>query len=116
MLDPSINSPIESGQVLRWLMSHQYLDGHKSMFERYSDWCASPYFCFDFMRDSSDTSGYVTIRSKYNMGVNGASPAVQALGWPENKVPYLFCVSKYSKIVRIEYNSGYVTSIQIQNT
>jgi competence transcription factor ComK len=25
MLDPSTNTPTESGQVLRWLMSHQYL-------------------------------------------------------------------------------------------
>ena len=89
-------------------------DGHKSMFERYNDWCASPYFCYDFLRDSSDTSGFVTIRSTYTMSRNNAGAL--ATGWPGGEAPYLFCVSKYSKIVKIEYNSGYVTSIQIQNT
>ena len=114
MLDPSTNTPTESGQVLRWLMSHQYLDGHKTMFERYNDWCASPYFCYDFLRDSSDTSGFVTIRSTYTMSRNNAGAL--ATGWPGGEAPHLFCISKYSKIVKIEYNSGYVTSIQIQNT
>ena len=62
MLDPYANLPDESGQVLRWLMTHQYMEDVKKYYERFNDWCSSPYFTFDFMRDSSDTSGFVTIR------------------------------------------------------
>lgn len=109
MISPSKNTPGEiGGQMIRWLMSHQFLDGHKSLYERYNDWCSSPYYCFDFMRDSSDTSGFVTVRSEYTHN----SPNL----WPENTTPNLFCISKYSKLVKIEYASGYVTSIQIQNS
>ena len=76
-------------------MSHQYLDGQKSLWERFHEWCASPYFVFDFMRDSSDTSGFVTVRSNYDMG---NYPATNT--WPNGgQVPYLFCCSKYSKII-----------------
>ena len=65
-----------------------------------------------FMRDSSDTSGFVTVRSNYDMG---NYPATNT--WPNGgQVPYLFCCSKYSKIIKISYNSGYVTDIQMQNT
>ena len=110
LLDPATNTPTKSGQLVRWLMSHQYLDGHKTVWERYNDWCSSPYYCFDFLRDSSDTSSYVTIRSKFTR-----SPGA-TVDWPGNVAPYLFCVSKYSRLVKIEYNSGYVTSIQIQNS
>ena len=118
MLDPYVNKPNEAGQVLRWLMTHQYLDGNISFFERFNDWCASPYFTFDFKRDSSDTSGFVTVRSIYNLtdGIASATGGTAKVGaWPGGQAPLLFCVSKYSKTVRIEYSSGYVTSIQMQN-
>ena len=73
---------------------------------------------FDFKRDSSDTSGFVTVRSIYNLtdGIAGAAGGTAKVGaWPGGQAPLLFCVSKYSKTVRIEYSSGYVTSIQMQN-
>ena len=89
MLQPQTNQPEQPGQLLRWIMSHQYLDGQKTYYERYNDWCASPYFTFDFMRDSSDTSGFVTVRSAYNLD---GYPTTKT--WPENLVPYLFCCSK----------------------
>ena len=115
MLEPAANKIGENGQIVRWLMSNQYLDGHKAIFERYNDWISSPYYSFSFLRDSSDTSGYVTVRSKYTKSENAGGTKVATVDWP-NGLPYLFCVSKYSKIVKIEYNSGYVTSIQIQNS
>ena len=100
-------------------MTHQYMEDVKKYYERFDDWCSSPYFTFDFMRDSSDTSGFVTIRSNYDLTstISGATgSAVGARAWPgTNNTPLLFCVSKYSKVVRIEYSSGYVTSIQMQN-
>jgi hypothetical protein len=112
MLQPQKNLPGYPNQMIRWAMSHQYLEGHKSLWERYNDWCASPYFCFDFMRDSSDTSGFVTVRSIYDFSGYG----VPNLTWSGGVAPYLFCCSKYSKIIKISYNSGYVTDIQMQNT
>ena len=119
MLDPYANIPDESGQVLRWLMTHQYMEEDKRYYERFNDWCSSPYFTFDVKRDSSDTSGFVTVRSNYDLtSTIGAATgtAVGARVWPgTNNIPLLFCVSKYSKVVRIEYSSGYVTSIQMQN-
>ena len=98
MLDPYVNKPHEAGQVLRWLMTHQYVDihGHKPFYERFNDWCASPYFIFDFMRDSSDTSGFVTIRSMYELSSGIASAAggtAKAGVWPGGQAPLLFCVS-----------------------
>ena len=112
MLTPQTNMPQRQYQVIRWLMSHQYLDGQKTLWERFHEWCASPYFVFDFMRDSSDTSGFVTVRSNYDMGNYTTTNT-----WPNGgQVPYLFCCSKYSKIIKISYNSGYVTDIQMQNT
>ena len=103
--------PLRQYQVVRWIMSHQYLDGQKTLWERFHEWCSSPYFVFDFMRDSSDTSGFVTVRSNYDMG---NYPTTNT--WPAGQFPYLFCCSKYSKIIKISYNSGYVTDIQMQNT
>ena len=112
MLSPQTNMPLRQYQVVRWIMSHQYLDGQKTLWERFHEWCSSPYFVFDFMRDSSDTSGFVTVRSNYDMGNYTTTNT-----WPNGgQVPYLFCCSKYSKIIKISYNSGYVTDIQMQNT
>jgi hypothetical protein len=113
MMTPQTNMPNLPAQQMRWLMSHQYLDGHKTFYERYNDWIASPVFCFDFMRDSSDTSGFVTVRSNYVL--NGYAGQVNGNIWAGNVTPLLFCVSKYSRIVQITYNSGYVTDIKIQN-
>jgi hypothetical protein len=31
MLQPQTNQPEQPGQLLRWIMSHQYLDGQKSI-------------------------------------------------------------------------------------
>jgi len=115
MITPQVNMPGNHAQKLRWLMSHQYLDKHKTYFERYDDWCASPYFCFDFMRDSSDTSGFVTIRSNYITKPDGIG-AGTLVKWAGNQTPLLFCVSRYTRQVQITYNSGYVTDIKIQNT
>ena len=70
------------------------------------------------MRDSSDTSGFVTIRSMYELssGIASAAGGAAKTGvWPGGQAPLLFCVSKYSNVVCIEYSSGYVTSIQMQN-
>jgi hypothetical protein len=115
MLEPSTNMPNVPAQKLRWLMSHMYgnVHGHKNLYERYDDWCASPYHCFDFMRDSSDTSGFVTVRSNYTLG--GYPGQVKQEQWSCVNNPLLFCVSKYSRVVQITYNSGYVTDIKIQN-
>ena len=92
-------------------MTHQYNIQNKTFFERYNDWLASPYHCFDFMRDSQDTSGFLTVRSNFTFGAgNGA-----ATDWAGTIPPALFVVSKYSKIVQISYSAGYVTGIEMQN-
>lgn len=114
MLTPQINMPNRQYQIVRWLMSHQYLEcdkySNKTIWERFNEWSSSPYFTFDFMRDASDTSGFVTVRSNYDLSVYATGT------WPLNGTPYLFCCSRYSKQIRISYNSGYVTDIQMQNS
>jgi len=60
----------------------------------------------------------LSIRSNYDLTStigNATGTAVGARAWPGGQSPLLFCVSKYTKVVRIEYSSGYVTSIQMQN-
>lgn len=122
MLRPQINVPGKQHQLVRWLMSHQYLEcdrtSDKTIWERFNDWASSPYFTFDFMRDASDTSGFVTVNSNYDFsGYVQAPPLATATTWPNGgQVPYLFCCSKFTKQIRISYNSGYVTDIQMQNT
>ena len=95
-------------------MSHQYLEvdpkNQKTIWERFNEWSSSPYHLFDFMRDASDTSGFVTVRSMYDLAQYATN------NWPANIVPLLFCCSKYTKQVAITYNSGYVTNIQMQNS
>ncbi|MFO0000597.1 MAG: hypothetical protein ACK559_05670, partial [bacterium] len=60
--------------------------------------------------DSSDTSGFVTIISNYELSNYTTGT------WPAGVTPNLFCVSKYTSQIRISYNSGYVTEVQMQNT
>ena len=114
MMRPQKNMPGEQFQLFRWAMSHQYLEvnkyNNKRIWERFTDWASSPYFAFDFMRDSSDTSGFVTIISNYELSNYTTGT------WPGGITPNLFCVSKYTSQIRISYNSGYVTEVQMQNT
>ena len=62
------------------------------------------------MRDSQDTSGFLTVRSNFTFGAGGA-----ATDWAGGVKPSLFVVAKYSKNVQISYSNGYVTSIEMQN-
>jgi len=114
MMAPQTNMPGVQYQLMRWVMSHQYLDvdkdNQKTIWERFNEWSSSPYHLFDFMRDASDTSGFVTVRSSYDLAQYATN------NWPANIVPLLFCCSKYTKQVAITYNSGYVTNIQMQNS
>lgn len=133
MLKPQVNVPGRQYQLIRWLMSNQYLQcepppggfmdgqsgGHKTIWERFNEWASSPYFTFDFARDATDTSGFVTVMSMYDFSGYAQNPplAAQAVTWPNGgQLPNLFCCSRFVKQVKITYNSGYVTDVQIQNT
>jgi hypothetical protein len=124
MLKPQVNVPNRQYQLIRWLMSNQYLQcepgtdgGRKNIWERFTEWASSPYFTFDFARDATDTSGFVTVMSMYDFSGYALGLANNATTWPNGgQLPNLFCCSRYVKQVRITYNSGYVTDVQIQNT
>ena len=109
MLQPQSSLPDNQFQMVRWLMTHQYNIQNKTFFERYNDWLSSPYHGFDFMRDSQDRSGFLTVRSVFTFGAAGATD------WAGAVKPSLFVVAKYSKNVQISYSNGYVTSIEMQN-
>ena len=115
MLEPSSSLPENQFQMVRWMMTHQYNEQNKSFYERYNDWLSSPYHCFDFMRDSTDTSGFVTVRSNFTFGA-GQTGNPTATNWAGGVLPALFVVSKYCKSVSISYSGGYVTGIEMQNT
>ena len=101
--------------MVRWLMTHQYNIQNKTFFERYNDWLSSPYHCFDFMRDSQDTSGFLTVRSNFTFGAGSVNGVGGVDDWAGGVKPSLFVVAKYSKIVQIRYSNGYVTDITMQN-